>query len=106
MKLRLRILAGVVFVVLLTVAIAISFSPMASAQTTISTGSIQGTISDQSGAVLSGAKVTITNKGTGQAFSVTTTSAGAYASGALIPGQYAIRVEANGFKVTETQIGV
>src|SRR5215470_8196134 len=30
-----------------------------SAQTTISTGSIQGTVSDASGAVLSGAKVTI-----------------------------------------------
>src|SRR5258708_237377 len=104
MKLRLRMFAGVVFFVLLTVAI--SFSPTASAQTTISTGSIQGTISDQSGAVLSGAKVTITNKDTGQAFSVTTTSAGAYASGALIPGQYAIRVEAKGFKATETQVGV
>jgi hypothetical protein len=76
------------------------------AQTTISTGSIQGTITDQAGAVLSGAKVTITNKGTGQASSVTTTSAGAYASGALIPGEYTIRIEAKGFKATEAQIRV
>ena len=59
--------------------IVLGLSPMALAQTTISTGSIQGTITDQSGAVVSGAKVAITNKGTGQTFSVTTTSSGTYA---------------------------
>jgi hypothetical protein len=80
--------------------------PNLSAQTTISTGSIQGTITDQAGAVLSGAKVTITNKGTGQAISVTTTSAGAYASGALIPGAYTVRIEAKGFKATEASVRV
>ena len=42
------------------------------AQTTISTGSIQGTITDQGGAVVSGAKVTITNQATGQSVSVNT----------------------------------
>ena len=76
------------------------------AQTTISTGSIQGTITDQAGAVLSGAKVTITNKATGNSFSVTTTSAGAYASGALTPGEYTIRIEAKGFKATEAPMTV
>jgi hypothetical protein len=81
-----------------------SFS--AFAQTTISTGSIQGTITDQSGAVLSGAKVTITNKGTGQASSVMTTSTGTYASGALIPGQYSVKVENKGFKTIETALTV
>jgi len=66
MSLRMRMFAGVVFFFfLLTVTITISFSPTASAQTTISTGSIQGTIADQGGAVLSGARVTITNKATG-----------------------------------------
>ena len=56
------------------------------AQTTISTGSIQGTITDPSGAVVSGAKITITNKGTSQSVTVTSTSSGSYASGALLPG--------------------
>ncbi len=93
-------------VLVLTVLIAASFVPNLSGQTTISTGSIQGTIIDQAGAVLAGAKVTITNKGTGHSFSVTTTSAGAYTSGALIPGEYTVRVEAKGFKTTEAPITV
>lgn len=93
-------------VLALTVLIAASFVPNLSGQSTISTGSIQGTITDQAGAVVGGAKVTITNKATGQPFSVMTTSAGAYASGALIPGDYTVRVEAKGFKTTETQVTV
>jgi hypothetical protein len=80
------------------------------AQTTISTGSVQGTVTDQSGALVAGAKVTITNKATGRVINVTTTSAGAYASGALTPGDYVVRVEAKGFKTSEAsftvQVGV
>jgi hypothetical protein len=91
---------------LLVVFIVVGLSPTLSAQTTISTGSIQGTITDQSGAVLSGAKVAITNKGTGQTFSVTTTSSGTYASGALNPGEYRVRVEAKGFKTSEIPVTV
>ena len=71
------------------------------AQTTISTGSIVGTVTDPSGAVVSGAKVTITNKATGQVITTTTTSTGTYASGALNPGNYQVRIEGQGFKTTE-----
>src|SRR5580700_10501734 len=67
------------------------------AQTTISTGSIVGTVTDPQGAVISGARVTITNKGTQQTITTNTTSAGTYASGALIPGDYVVRIEAQGF---------
>ena len=76
------------------------------AQTTISTGSIVGTVTDPSGALVSGAKVTITNKGTGQVVTTTTTSTGNYATGALIPGDYTIRVEGAGFKTTEMLVVV
>jgi len=79
---------------------------IAFAQTTISTGSIQGTITDPSGAVLSGAKITITNKGTSQSVTVTSTSSGLYASGALLPAPYTVRVEAKGFKTVELPITV
>jgi len=89
-----------------SVLLLVGLPPVTSAQTTISTGSIQGTITDQSGAVVSGARVTITNKGTGQTFSVTTTSAGTYASGALNPGEYQVRVAAQGFKTAEAPITV
>ena len=40
------------------------------AQTTVSTGSIQGTITDPSGAVVAGAKITISNKSTGRVISI------------------------------------
>ena len=76
------------------------------AQTTISTGSIQGTVSDPSNAMVGDAKVTITNKGTGNVITVTTSSSGTYASGALNPGEYVVRVEAKGFKTTELPITV
>ncbi len=76
------------------------------AQTTISTGSVQGIIADPTGAVIPGAKVTITDKATGQVITTTTTSSGAYASGALIPGNYVVRVEAKGFKTLDATIPV
>ena len=80
------------------------------AQTTISTGSIQGVVTDPTGAVVSGAKISINNKATGRVITTTTTSAGAYASGALTPGNYTLRVEAQGFSTSElaviVQVGV
>ncbi len=77
-----------------------------SAQTTVSTGSIQGTVSDPSGALVGGAKVTISHKSTGRVITVPTTSAGAYTSGALTPGDYTVRVEAQGFKTSEAALTV
>ena len=71
------------------------------AQSTTSTGSIQGTLTDPSGAIVEGAKVSITNRDTGQTLHFTTSSAGAYNSGALVPGNYSVRAEAVGFKTVE-----
>src|SRR6478736_8338190 len=70
----------------------------AGAQSTVSTGSIQGTVTDPNGAVVPNASVTITNQATGQASKLTSSSSGTYASGALIPGQYDVRIEAKGFQ--------
>ncbi len=81
-------------------------STLALAQTTISTGSIVGTVTDPTGAVVGGTKVVITNKGTNQAITTTTTSSGTYASGALIPGEYVVRVEGSGFKSAEVGVVV
>jgi hypothetical protein len=75
-------------------------------QTTISTGSIVGTVTDPSGAVVPGAKVTITNKATGQVITTTTTSTGTYTSGALTPGNYQVRFEGQGFKTAELPVTV
>src|SRR5882724_9399085 len=76
----------------------------APAQTTVSTGSIQGTVLDQTGAVVSTAKITITNRDTGQIVRLVTTSTGTYASGSLAPGIYVVRVESEGFKTAELSV--
>ncbi|HVN08234.1 MAG TPA: carboxypeptidase regulatory-like domain-containing protein [Patescibacteria group bacterium] len=77
-----------------------------SAQTTISTGSIQGTVTDPGGAAVPAASVTITNVNTGQSSSLATTATGTFASGALFPGDYSVRVEAQGFKTLEAALTV
>jgi hypothetical protein len=76
------------------------------AQTTVSQGSIQGTVTDPSGAVVPGASIIITNKATGQVVKVTSTNSGSYSSGALLPAVYMVRVEAKGFHTTEVSITV
>jgi hypothetical protein len=81
-------------------------SNVALGQSTIATGSIQGTILDSSGAVIPSAKVTIRNKDTGQTFQVATSSSGAYTSGAIVPGNYSVRAEAQGFKTVEEAVVV
>jgi hypothetical protein len=85
-------------------------APVAHGQATISTGIILGTVTDQSGATVADAKVTITNRDTGQAVNVSTSSAGTYSSGGLIPGNYSVRVEGKGFKTEvislPVQVGV
>jgi Carboxypeptidase regulatory-like domain len=91
------LLAGFVFIPL---------SPVVLAQTTVSSGSIQGTVTDPSGAVVSGANVTITNRDTGQVIRTTTSPSGLYTSGGLVPGTYLIRTEASGFKSVQQPVTV
>lgn len=69
-------------------------------QATLSTGSIQGTVTDQSDAVIPGITVTIHNVATGQNIVRTTSSAGVYNSGPLTPGNYTVSVQAKGFAAT------
>jgi hypothetical protein len=61
---------------------------------------ILGTIYDSTGAVIVGAKVTITNTATGVSRQLTTTSAGEYVAPNLEPGPYTVSVTAAGFKKT------
>jgi len=66
-------------------------------QATTAAGTIQGTITDPSGAVVPSATVTITNKATGAVVKVTTNSSGYYSSGPLVSGSYTIAVNSSGF---------
>src|SRR5262249_51942195 len=86
------------------------FALPAHSQATVSTGSITGTIQDPNGAVVPGATITITNKATGQSVKLTSSSTGTYASGALQPATYEVRVESKGFRTAVltvvVQVGV
>ncbi len=83
------------------------FAPSsARAQTTVSTGSIQGTISDPTGAVVPDAKITVSSKETGHSINLFSSGSGTYNSGALLPGEYTVRVEAKGFKTVELPVTV
>src|ERR1051325_10055513 len=76
------------------------------AQTTVGTGSIVGTVTDPQDAVVSGARVTITNTQTGQVGSLTSNAAGAFTSGPLAPGEYKVQVSAKGFSSVSIPVTV
>jgi len=61
-------------------------------------GQVTGLVTDPSGAIIVGAKVTITNSQTNVARTTTTNSAGDYAFPALQPGLYNMRAEMQGFR--------
>jgi Carboxypeptidase regulatory-like domain/TonB dependent receptor-like, beta-barrel len=86
------------------------FAATAFGQTT--TGSISGTVTDPTGAVVAGATITVNNPATGAERSVESNEQGAFNVAALQPGKYTITVDAKGFKkavsrdiiVTVTQV--
>src|SRR5712672_187779 len=66
-------------------------------------GRILGTVSDQSGGVVSGATVTVIDTERGVNRTLSTDDAGAYNAPNLTAGNYTVRVEAKGFKRIERQ---
>src|SRR5215468_7369173 len=68
----------------------------ASAQSTTD-GAVGGTITDSSGAAVSGAKVIIKNNGTNASDSTTTDDTGYFRIAKLAPAEYTLTVESNGF---------
>jgi hypothetical protein len=76
------------------------------AQTTVGTGSIVGIVTDPTGAVVSGAKVTVTSVDTAAVIALTTNSSGAYNSGALTPGMYRVQIASKGFKTINSTVNV
>src|SRR5215471_526330 len=59
---------------------------------------IRGTVTDPSGAVVSGATVTITNLQTNQSRSQATKGAGTYSFDLIPPGDYKVEIEGKGFQ--------
>jgi hypothetical protein len=63
-----------------------------------STGSIRGAVSDPTGAVMSNASVTVKNLNTNSERRLITNKEGLYNADNLLPGEYEVRVEAQGFQ--------
>src|SRR6266852_6870178 len=61
-------------------------------------GTISGTVTDSSGAVVPGARVRVTNVNTSVTVMLTTNVVGIYSANSLIPGVYKVEAEAKGFK--------
>lgn len=71
------------------------------------TGEISGTVSDSSGAVIAGSKVTVTNPATNVQRIAESNELGLYSVPALPPGVYNVRVEKAGFTVqSRTNLGL
>ena len=66
------------------------------------TGTILGTVTDSTGAIIPNVKVTVTNTATNVAFRTTTSSAGDYYAPSLNPGTYSVSAEAKGFQKSVT----
>ena len=68
-----------------------------------STGSVAGSVTDQSGAVVPGATVTLTDKATNSGRTTNTNSAGRYFFVDVNPGIYSISITKSGFATTRTE---
>ena len=67
------------------------------------TGSITGTVRDNSGAVVPNASVTITNTQQGTVYKTTTNADGQYLQAAIPPGTYDVNITATGFNDFQTK---
>ncbi len=73
---------------------------------TVTSGDVTGTITDQTGAVLPNATVTLKNNATGAAQTTTTNAQGFYRFPFQSPGSYTVTAEVKGFQKTERQVNV
>jgi hypothetical protein len=88
---------------LLFLAVTLHGAVAALAQTAVT--SLHGMITDQSGAVISGARVTLTDPDTGFKADRLTDNRGSYGFEQVTPGNYTLLVEATGF-ASKKQIGI
>ena len=76
------------------------------AQISSSTGAIQGTVTDPQNAVIGGARVVLTNTDTGATAETASQTDGTFVFPLLVPGNYKIQVQAQGFETSELAVRV
>ena len=77
---------------------AFAFLGLKPLQAQVDTGSITGTVTDPTGAIVNNAKVTLTNEGTGTVLSVNAGADGVYDFSPVRIGSYRLEVAVQGFK--------
>lgn len=77
------------------------FLAVTSAWAQTGTSAIGGTVTDQQGKAVPGAKVTLTNIATNATRSVESTNTGSYLFDLITPGDYRLEIEAKGFNKTK-----
>ena len=87
-------------VALLLTVLSIVFAPVLLAQSS-GTAGLTGTVTDASGAVVPGVTVTLTNSDTNQTRTTKTAGDGVYKFSLIPPGNFKVKFEASGFKVSE-----
>jgi hypothetical protein len=92
-----------VFRVMFVLMLILSGSAWSFAQSQAVNGTIEGTISDESGAALPGVSVTVSNLDTGDTRVVVTNQGGVYRAPLLPLGRYRVTAELQGFKKFEQQ---
>jgi hypothetical protein len=95
-----------VLFVMLALLVALSAGATWVAAQTNNSGSLSGTVTDPSGAVVPGATVTAKSVAHGTVFQATTTSSGSYNFSLLEPGSYTVTVDATGFQKAESTLDV
>src|SRR6266700_2461080 len=80
------------------VVLAVSFSTAPAWSQASYTAQVRGTVTDQTGAVVPSAKVTLTNDGTNIFTSATTDGHGQYVFNGVRPATYTLKVESAGFQ--------
>lgn len=83
---------------ILCVVLFFAFLAAGRTQAQVNTGGISGTVVDKTGAVLSGARVSVTRNATGESKSLSTNGQGLYLVNLLEPGVYKVAVQASGFE--------
>ncbi len=92
--------------VVFTVFAALLLLPGISLAQSVVTGGISGVVTDPTGAVIVGAKITLTNAATGETQTVTSASTGSYSIPLLKPGRYQLSVSQQGFKASSLGVDV
>lgn len=88
------------FSAIIAISIVLLLHSFAAAQSQATTGTVQGTVTDPNGAVVSGASVTVKNTETGFERTVTSNSDGFFTAPLLPLGKYRVTTNASGFSTS------